>query len=206
MNDTDIKLAIELLDALIYVDDEFINTHTENAKYYGRNKYDLSGEYGIGWTTNTNQEFYFDLDDFELIRKYSWYEYVNTETAYHSLRTIDNNTRTSVLMSALLGYKGYDHIDRNPLNNRRNNFRFATSQQNARNRSIMSNNTSGITGVVWRKKDQVWAASICVDYKRIHLGTFKNKDDAIRARLKAEQKYFKEFAPQQHLYEEYGIN
>ena len=25
------------------------------------NKYYLSGEYGIGWTSNTNKEFYFDL-------------------------------------------------------------------------------------------------------------------------------------------------
>ena len=28
------------------------------------NQYDLSGEYGIGWTSNTNEEFYFDLEDF----------------------------------------------------------------------------------------------------------------------------------------------
>lgn len=39
----------------------------------------------------------------------------------------------------------------------------------------------------------------------IHLGYFDNKDDAIKARLYAEQKYFKEFAPQKHLYEQYGI-
>lgn len=33
----------------------------------------------------------------------------------------------------------------------------------------------------------------------IHLGYFDNKDDAIKARLYAEQKYFKEFALQKHL-------
>ena len=37
------------------------------------------------------------------------------------------------------------------------------------------------------------------------LGHFDNKDDAIRARLNAEVKYFGEFAPQKHLYEQYGI-
>ena len=199
MKEIDIRLAVELLD-------NFIDINIEKDIYYGKNKYDLSGEYGIGWTTNTNREFYFDLEDFELIRKYSWYEYVNLETDYHSLRTIDNNTRKSILMSTLLGYKGYDHIDRNPLNNRRNNFRYATSKQNARNRSLMKNNTSGVTGVVWNKEYQAWTANICVDYNRIYLGTFKDKDDAIRARLMAEKEYFKEFAPQQHLYEKYNVN
>lgn len=40
--------------------------HTELVQSIGinnklTNKYDLSGEHGIGWTTNTNREFYFDL-------------------------------------------------------------------------------------------------------------------------------------------------
>ena len=29
------------------------------------NIYDLSGEYGVGWTSNTNEEFYFDLEDYD---------------------------------------------------------------------------------------------------------------------------------------------
>ena len=34
------------------------------------NQYDLSGEYGIGWTSNTNEEFYFDLEDYNKIKNY----------------------------------------------------------------------------------------------------------------------------------------
>ena len=34
---------------------------------------------------------------------------------------------------------------------------------------------------------------------------FIPKDDAIKARLTAEARYFKEFAPQKHLFEKYGI-
>lgn len=34
-----------------------------------------------------------------------------------------------------------------------------------------------------------------VDYKEINLGVFNTKDEAIRARLKAEQEHFGEFAP-----------
>ena len=40
-----------------------------NKKY---NKYDLSGEYGIGWT-NKGEEFYFDLEDYDKIKDYCWY-------------------------------------------------------------------------------------------------------------------------------------
>lgn len=54
-------------------------------------------------------------------------------------------------------------------------------------------------------KQKKWASKICVNYKTIYLGEFLNKDDAIKVRLEAEVKYFKEFAPQKDLFEEYGI-
>ena len=43
------------------------------------NKYDLNREYGIGWTSNTNQEFYFDLEDYDKIKNYTWLE---TDSGY----------------------------------------------------------------------------------------------------------------------------
>ena len=40
------------------------------------NEYDLSGEYGIGYTNNCNEEginyFYFDLEDYDKIKNYCW--------------------------------------------------------------------------------------------------------------------------------------
>ena len=44
-----------------------------------------------------------------------------------------------------------------------------------------------------------------VNYKTIYLGTFAEKRDAIISRVKAEQEYFGEFAPQRHLFDEYEI-
>lgn len=195
---------VEVVDGkyILDFDNNFLSNHINNIT----DIYNLDGEFGIGLTSNTKKEFYFDLEDFDLIKEYIWYEYINPKTKYHSLRTRESNTRKSILMTTLLGCKFYDHIDRNPLNCRRINLRPATCQQNASNRSKMSNNTSGFTGVVWDKKNQVWVANICINYKRIYLGRFHNKDEAIVARLNAEQKYFKEFAPQKHLFKEYGIN
>ena len=44
------------------------------------------------------------------------------------------------------------------------------------------------------------------DGKEINLGYFDNIEDAVKARLEGELKYFgAEFAPQRHLFEQYGI-
>ena len=50
-----------------------------------------------------------------------------------------------------------------------------------------------------------WCASITVDKKRIIIGYFYKKEDAIVSRLKAELKYFQDFAPQKHLFNQYNI-
>ena len=52
----------------------------------------------------------------------------------------------------------------------------------------------------------MWQVYISVDKKKIHLGWCSNKEEAIKIRLLAESKYYGEFAPQKHLFEEYGIN
>jgi len=36
------------------------------------NTYNLTNKYGIGYTSNTNEEFYFDLEDYEKIKDYCW--------------------------------------------------------------------------------------------------------------------------------------
>lgn len=163
---------------------------------------DEHGLYGVGYCSNTGNPFYFDMQDFEIIRWLTWYEHVD-QTGYHVLIAKQNNKH--VKMSHLLGYKNYDHIDRNPLNNRRHNFRQATYADNARNRTIQKNNTSKIIGVNLDKQCGLWIARIQVNSERKYLGYFANKNDAIKARLNAEVKYYGEFAPQQHLYEQYGI-
>ena len=174
-------------------------TSVANKKY---NKYDLSGDYGIGWTSNTNKEFYFDLEDYDKIKNYCWCE--TTSRGMSRLVTGSNNKR--IFMHQLLGFKGYDHINRNALDNRKENFRFCTTQQNTTNRSLTSRNASGFVGVGYNSQTNKWYAQIGVNYQQLYLGSFTDKDDAIRVRLNAEVKYFKEFAPQRHLFEQYEIN
>ena len=176
--------------------------YTEHKKY---NVYDLSGEYGIGYCSNTNSEFYFDLEDYDLIKDYCWCEVVDKNSGYRELKSHDVITDKDIRMHQLLGLSNYDHIDRNPLNNRRNNLRKATTRDNTRNRGLFKNNTSGIMGVNWENKRQCWRARIYIDKHRLELGFFINKEDAVCARLRAEKEHYGEFAPQRHLFKEYGI-
>lgn len=167
------------------------------------NRYDLSGEYGIGWTINTGCEFYFDLNNYDKIKDYCWYERVNDD-GYRSLCALVMGQ--SIKMTNLLGYKNHDHINRNPLDNRDKNLRPTTAAENARNHSLSKRNTSGISGVCWDKSCSKWTAYIKDNGKSKHLGVFSDKHDAIVARLRAELKYYGEaFAPQRHLFEKYGI-
>ena len=74
-------------------------------------------------------------------------------------------------------------------------------------RSVKGLNASGVTGVTWHKGSSTWCSRITVDKKRISLGFRKNLQDAVRARLEAEIKYFGyDNAPQKHLFEQYGID
>ena len=175
-----------------------------SARQSKENIYDLGGTHGVGWTTNTNKEFYFDLEDYDKIKDYTWIEDMGV-TDYHSLRAHVKGTNKKIKMSEVLGYKNYDHKNRNPFDNRKNNFRLATAQENARNRSLPKNNTSGFIGVCWDKESCKWLSYIKLNKKQMKLGRFINKDDAIRARLRAEKEYFGEFAPQRHLFEQYVL-
>lgn len=178
--------------------------HIDKLKKY--NQYDYSREYGVGYCSNTGSEFYFDWEDFGKIKDYCWSENVS-ERGYHSLRSHVPKTHEVVKFPQLISdYDLVEHADRNPLNNRKTNLRSATTQENCRNRSISTKNTSGIIGVHFDNQRCKWAASITVDYKQINLGRFNYKEDAIKARLNGEIKYFGyDFAPQRHLFKEYDI-
>lgn len=177
-----------------------------NKKYNNYEKrIDETGEYYVGITSNTGSEFYFDVEDYEIVSQYYWNERVDNH-GYHHLQAWDGNAKKHIKLHWLIIGKHVDHKDRNPLNNRRDNLRKATFRENSRNQSKSTKNTSGVVGVGWYPRYNKWRAYITTDKnKNITLGYFNNKDDAIRTRLIAEQKYFGEFAPQQHLYEQYGI-
>ena len=88
-----------------------------------------------------------------------------------------------------------DHVNGDPFDNRWCNLRLATPKENSRNQGVRSNNRSGHTGVYQCKKTGAWMASIRVDRRLMHLGTFHCKGLALVARAKASIRHFKQFSP-----------
>lgn len=82
---------------------------------------------------------------------------------------------------------GVDHIDRNPRNNKWANLRLASQQCNSRNCGTPKDNTSGVKGVSWCIRGQKWRAHVSVSGKYRSLGYYESFDNAVCARLAAEQ-------------------
>ena len=154
------------------------------------NNYDLSGDYGIGYTRK-NEPFYFDLEDYDLIKNYCWY----TNTAGYLIAK-ESITRKEIFLHRLLTNvtKDFivDHINHKIYDNRKSNLRIVNHSKNAMNQKKTKKNTSGCTGVFYHSYHEKWNAVITVNRERIHLGYFNNKEDAIKVRKEAEEKYFGE--------------
>lgn len=71
-----------------------------------------------------------------------------------------------------------DHINRDKTDNQRSNLRFVTPSQNAQNRKLNNDNSSGFRGVAWNFHHQKFQAYIRVQGKQKHLGYFKTKEEA----------------------------
>ena len=164
------------------------------------NIYNLSGVFGIGYTSNTNKEFYFDLEDYKKIEIYTWREkdkgYIETAT----------NGKFIYLHKLLVDGKIIDHVNRKRYDNRKENLRPCNNFINSVNKTKQSNNSSGFVGVWWDDKNNKWY-SVLVEHGNHHfLGRYISKDEAIKQRLLAELRYFgEELSPQKHLFEEYNI-
>lgn len=70
------------------------------------------------------------------------------------------------------------------------NVRWATRTMQQYNRRLQDRNTSGYKGVSWFKVKRKWIAYITLNRKFIFLGSFKNIEDAAKARRKGELKYY----------------
>jgi len=81
-----------------------------------------------------------------------------------------------------------DHINHNRLDNRIENLRLVSIQDNNKNRGITELNTSGVVGVSWDKSRSKWFAFIKHDRKMKNLGRYECFDAAVKARKDAERK------------------
>ena len=158
-----------------------------NSKRLKFNSYDLTGTYGKCRDFLGQNEFVFDKEDFEKINKCYW------------LKDSNGYWKGSLgwLHRLIMGAqeKEYvDHINHNKDDCRKENMRICDNSENNRNRGLQSNNTSGVAGVSWSKKEKKWRVRIKIYGKEKHIGFFDNIEDAKKAREKAENIYYREYS------------
>lgn len=86
-----------------------------------------------------------------------------------------------------------DHKDRDRTNDRWANLRLCSKSQNGANMSLRRDNTSGVRGVNWNKRQQKWHARLMKNGESLHLGFFETLEDAIQARQRKAKELYGEF-------------
>jgi hypothetical protein len=137
-----------------------------------------------------------DAADAAFIGQWNWFAIPKSNTVYAARWGREGEPRTVRMHRELLSAPedlGVDHINRNGLDNRRENIRLATRNQNMWNSGLQANNTSGFKGVTWRKRDKRWSATICVFGRPINLGNFRTAEEAHQAYARASAEMHGEF-------------
>ena len=134
-----------------------------------------------------NKEAIVDDEDYPSLSRYKWH----CSNKGYACRAVRRNKRAvNIIMhrQILNAPKGkiIDHINRNRLDNRKLNLRFANSYQNGYNHKKairLGKPTSSIyIGVSWNKATKFWDSYLAVDGKRLKVGNFKNERHAAMAR------------------------
>lgn len=138
-----------------------------------------------------------DDEDWPLVKDYKWHAHKVRNVWYAETNIKVDGKRKTLKMNYLFvqPQKGYktDHINGDGLDNRRENLRLVTEQQNQFNRHNTTGNSQykGVSCIVPTKK---WRSRITINRQIIHLGIFKNEVDAAKAYDKAAKEHFGEFA------------
>lgn len=126
-----------------------------------------------------------DDDVYEWASKFKWYARKGWRTFYACRTSLQKlgKRRDIFLHREIMQLPDsirVDHRDEDGLNNRRENLRPATKQQNAINYQ-RDGGSSKFRGVCWHKQHQKWGATIRWDGRQHHLGYFKDEELAARA-------------------------
>lgn len=141
-----------------------------------------------------------DDADYYLINPYRWYIWkskVGTFYACHSWKR-KNEEVTIKMHRHILGITDpkikVDHVDTNPLNNKRDNLRIATRSQNAMNRGKTIKNTTGFKGVTFEPKKKLYRVILTAGGVSYSGGRHKNIINAAKKYDELAIKHHGEFA------------
>lgn len=136
-----------------------------------------------------------DDEDYKRLKRYKWY-YKQSGNMGYAFTTYRNRPKSMASIIMRCYKKGFivDHIDRNSLNNQRENLRICTQLENTCNRPSQESTTSKYKGVSRHSTKSGWVAQIVHKYKYIYLGLYRNEENAAIAYDQAAIQLHGEFA------------
>lgn len=125
-----------------------------------------------------------DDQDAELVSRWKWQARQSRNTWYATRSGWSEGKKVSVMMHCLILGVGprviVDHRNGDGLDNRRENLRIATNQENCFNRRPLPGTSSRFKGVDFYKRNGKWRARIKRDGRLRHVGNFDSEEDAAR--------------------------
>lgn len=152
-------------------------------------------EMDVYYQNNTYcDSFIFDKDDLEKIKYHKWRKDSNNHIVTgNCTQNKPRQELTHIIMNIPKGKNVVvDHINGNPLDNRKKNLRICSQSENMCNKSFMSNNRTGFIGIYFDKSKKCYCAEIKRGMK-CYLGGFSLIEEAIYCRYIAELQIFKDF-------------
>ena len=150
-----------------------------------------------------------DIEDIIRCKAHKWWldrcyavsEIDNRKVYLHRfiMDCINPNTIINHINFSTVAGKKNDSLD-----NRKRYLEEISENLNSRNMSLSKKNSSGYTGISYRKDANMWEAYITLDGRRKFLGWSTNINDAVILRLKAEKK--NNVKTQSYLFNDYEIN
>ena len=145
-----------------------------------------------------------DDDDAWVLYAHAWFANVQARPnripyiQVKAYQTEKDGKKTTIFVGRLLldAQKGeiVDHINHNPLDNRRCNIRICTHRENNQNRRSQQTTRKRYRGIFWRAHRGKWDVQIVVNGRRCFFGGYVNEEDAARAYDTAAFAAFGEFA------------
>lgn len=133
-----------------------------------------------GMKKEVTGEVIVDKKDLQIVSGYKWHikKRNGMPMAVMSRKGGSHIRLHHLIMGAPPEGKEYDHINRNPLDNRRKNLRICTLEQNQWNRGLLKRNISGYKGVALAHDKKHWTAVIWHESKPLYIGCFDDPRQA----------------------------